>query len=200
MNCWQSFKESVILFLVLYVIKNKMRVFFRIIFAIIFVVFCSRCGTKLSFEAHIKIYDTLLTASGILFGVFGLWVSVLYPSILEKSLNESGKIENPQNISLKANQLLEPMFISLLLFLIMIFVEFIAPFIKALDVSFDTRKLLKCISSGTASIIFIILIYSIIGAMDQTEAFQSLVAKNAVLSDMKKRFMSGFCRNKDGKA
>ena len=173
-----------------------MHVLFKVIFAIVIVAFCSRWGAKLPFDTHIKIYDTLLTASGILFGVFGLWVSVLYPSILEKSLNESGKTENPLNISRKADQLLRPMFISLLLFLIMVFVEFIAPFIRASGLSSNIRMLLKCISAGTASIIFIILIYSIIGAMNQTEAFQSLVTRNAVLSDMKRRFMSGFCRNK----
>ena len=65
--------------------------FIKILFAIVFALFCFQYGRQISFETHMNIYETLLTASGILFGVFGLWVSILYPGILEKSLNESGK-------------------------------------------------------------------------------------------------------------
>lgn len=173
-----------------------MRMWIKIAFAIVFSIFCFKHGIKIPFDAHIKIYDTLLTASGILFGVFGLWVSILYPDILTKSLDEKRMNENPSDISAKANQLLQPMFFSLLLFLIMIFVEFLAPFIRVLDISPDTRLVIKGISASVASLIFVALVISIFQAIDQTELFQAIVTKNAILSDMKKRFMSGIRRKK----
>ncbi|MEI3040944.1 MAG: hypothetical protein V8T90_17950 [Victivallales bacterium] len=173
-----------------------MRFTLKIMFAIVFATFCFRLGGKLSFDAHIKIYDTLLTASGILFGVFGLWVSVLYPGILEKSLQESGKAEWKGTISAKADQLLRPLFIALFLFLIMIIVVFIAPFVRALNFSQNIRFWLKCISASVAGLIFISLMDSVLQAMNQTEAFQTMITRNAILTDMKTRFMSGICRNK----
>lgn len=168
-----------------------MRMWIKITFAIVFSIFCFKHGVKIPFDVHIKIYDTLLTASGILFGVFGLWVSILYPDILTKSLDEKNTNENPSDISAKANQLLQPMFFSLLLFLIMIFVEFLAPFIRVLDISPYARLVIKGISASVASLIFVALVISIFQAIDQTELFQAIVTKNAILSDMKKRFISG---------
>lgn len=173
-----------------------MRMWIKITFAIVFSIFCFKHGVKIPFDAHIKIYDTLLTASGILFGVFGLWVSILYPDILTKSLDEKRMNENPSDISAKANQLLQPMFFSLLLFLIMIFVEFLAPFIRVLDISSDIRLFVKGISASIASLIFVALIVSIFQAINQTEAFQAIVTRNAILSNMKIRFMSGIRRKK----
>ena len=107
-----------------------MRTSFKIAFLIVFLVFCFQLGAKIPFDSHIKIYDTLLTASGILFGVFGLWVSILYPTILEKSLYESGRTDNPTRISNKANQLLYPMFISLFLFLSLSYNSIQSPFYR----------------------------------------------------------------------
>lgn len=173
-----------------------MRIGFKIIFAIVFSVFCFRLGAKLSYDIHIKIYDTLLTASGILFGVFGLWVSILYPGILDKSLQEAGKTDTPENISSKADQLLRPMFFSLLLFLMMVFIEFLAPFIRTLEFSSNMRIMVKCFSASVAGLIFISLMDSVLQAMNQTEAFQTMITRNAILTDMKTRFMSGICRNK----
>ena len=173
-----------------------MRIGFKIIFTLVFVIFCFHMGAKISFDAHMKIYDTLLTISGILFGVFGLWVSILYPGILEKSLKESGKTEMPADISSRADQLLRPMFISLFLFLIMIFVVFLAPFMQALELPKIIRSLMKCISAWMAGLIFLALADSILQSMRQTEAFQTLVTRNATLTDMKNRFMSGIRRNK----
>ncbi len=168
--------------------------FIKILFAIVFALFCFQYGRQISFETHMNIYETLLTASGILFGVFGLWVSILYPGILEKSLNESGKKEKVSDISQEADRLLRPMFESLLLFLIMIAIKFIAPFIRELDMASEYRLFIKGISASIASVIFVPLIISIFQAVGQTEAFQSRVTRNAVSSDMKHGFMSGIRR------
>lgn len=174
----------------------EMRILIKIIFVLIFVLFCFHMGAKISFDAHMKIYDTLLTISGILFGVFGLWVSILYPGILEKSLEESGKTEIPAEISNRSNQLLRPMFISLFLFLVMVSVIFLAPFLQALDLSQNIRSLMKCISASMAGLVFLVLVDSILQSMDQTEAFQSLITHNATFADMKNRFMAGIRRAK----
>ena len=169
---------------------------FKILFVIIFSVSCAYLGDKLLFDVHIKIYETLLTASGILFGVFGLWVSILYPGILSKSLNESGKTETQASISSAANQLLGPMFISLLLFLIMVSIIFLAPFIRGMALPGVIRTFTKCASAGISGLMFLILLNSIFQAMNQTEAFQALITRNATSADMKNRLMSGICRNR----
>jgi hypothetical protein len=48
----------------------------------------------------------------------------------------------------------------------MIFVEFLAPFIRVLDISSDIRLFVKGISASIASLIFVALIVSIFQAIN----------------------------------
>ena len=141
----------------------------------------------MDYDSLIKVYEVLLTASGILFGIFGVWVSVLYPGILEKSLEPS---ESEGTIK-QASSILKPLFISLLLFLLMLIVVFLAPFMKTLHFFNDYKFIVKSLSEGMAAIIFMELLREVIISMAQTEGFQTLISRNATITYMRKRFMSG---------
>lgn len=141
----------------------------------------------MNYDSLIKVYEVLLTASGILFGIFGVWVSVLYPGILEKSLEP----HKPETTIEQASSILKPLFISLVLFLLMLIVVFLAPFIRSLDFFNNYKYIAKSLSSGMAAIIFLELLREVVVSMIQTEGFQTLISRNAIISDMRNRFMSG---------
>ena len=81
----------------------------------------------------------------------------------------------------------------------MIFIEFLSHFLRALNLPSDIRILAKCISASMAAFIFLCLIDSIFQSMEQTEAFQTIITRNAILSDMKNRIISGICHNRKEK-
>ncbi len=124
----------------------------------------------MSYDSLMHIYETLLTAAGILFGVFGLWVGILYPGILEKS-------SNPQKYKQTISQsicLLRPLFVSLILFLVMLIIVFLAPFFHSINLPNNCRCIAKCISAGIAFALFLALLVEIIASMNQIEIFHRL--------------------------
>ena len=161
--------------------------YIKTIFAIAMIVFCFWRGAKMDYDSLIKVYEVLLTASGILFGIFGVWVSVLYPGILEKSLEP----HKPETTIEQASSILKPLFISLVLFLLMLIVVFLAPFVRSLNLIDNYKCIVKSLSSGMAAIIFVELLREVVVSMAQTEGFQTLISRNAIIADMKNRFMSG---------
>lgn len=162
----------------------------KIIFCLIglaIIVFCACMGNKIPLASHINIYNTLLTISGILFGILGIWVSVLYPEILAKTLSSEVQGGNSE----KSNQLLAPMFFSLLVFMLTGALLLSIPFILALKLPLEYCVILKHTSSGIMGILFVSFIYLIFNVMASADALQSLVRRHETIADMKNRSVSG---------
>ena len=141
------------------------------------------------YDSLMSVYGTLLNAGGILFGIFGLWVGVLYPGILEKS-SDPNKYKNSAS---QSNDLLKPLFVSSFLFFVMLFVSFFAPFMKEAHLSSNEKMIIKGFSAGVAAGVFVVLLCEIVSSMSQVDCFQRIILRNETKTDMKKRVMSGPC-------
>ena len=167
-----------------------MKIVLLAIKTILLLLFCSVAGwygRNLPYESLMSIYGTLLNAGGLLFGIFGLWVGVLYPGIFDKSSDPN----KYKDTATQSNGLLKPLFVSSLLFLVMLIVLFVAPFIKGIGLSASLIVIIKGTSAGGAAGIFAALLYEIIVSMCQVDCFQSIISRNEEKTDMKQRFMTG---------
>ena len=168
---------------------KKTILYLKVLIAALFILFCFCCGYAMSYESLMKAYESLLVASGTLFGIFGLWVGILKPDYLKRSLDPN----KYKNVSKQSNDITKLLFYSLFVFLIMLCVVFIAPFLKSSNLPCIFRAIIKCLSAGIAAGIFFVLLWEIFITMSQIEGFQSLISRNAVLTDMRERFMTGHC-------
>ncbi len=147
----------------------------------------------MSYASLMMVYDVLLNAAGILFGILGLWVGIFY---LETLKNSSEQEKYKQAVK-QSNDLLQPFFFSLLSFFATFSVVFLTPFFSTIDINEDFRIILKCLFAEGAALIFWILVLQVIVSMQQVGLFQGAVSRNAAVAKMRYRLMLGTCISKD---
>ena len=150
-------------------------------------VLCGWRGPNMPYASIVGIYRSLLLALGLLCCVLGVWGSVVCPAALKQALDE----EKYKGSSVQAANVLTPLFLTLVLFMVTLSVAFVAPFLKSLDIPEACCIILKSCASGLSAGIFLILCLSLVALLGLVDSFQHRVNRAETETRMRERFMMG---------
>jgi hypothetical protein len=91
-------------------------------FLAIIIIICWKFGSNIPFSVQWPLYEALRNTSAIIFGVTGAWLAILYPGKL--SIFLKGKDHK------FFDQLVQPLFYSILILATVLFIGLFAPIIK----------------------------------------------------------------------
>lgn len=151
------------------------------------VVLCGLRGPNMPYASIVSIYRSLLLALGILACVLGAWGSIVCPAALKRARDE----EKYKGAAAEAANVLTPLFLALVLFMVTLCIACIAPFLQGLDLPGFLRVILKAIASGFAAGIFFLLCLALFALMELVDTFQHVVNQAETKTGMRARFMMG---------
>ena len=174
-----------------------MKLFLRILFsatAIAAIGWCFVLGQSLSFKEHVEAYAMIRNVSGVMFGVFGLWVGLLYPDLRNKIFRgqsaESGESESVSENERQANSLLQPFFCSLAIFLLSFVAGVVVPLGRHIPLAQSYPLMAKGISYATIGLLAIVQIWTIWNAIQLTDVMKKsvdLASKRKHLRDRRRQ-------------
>jgi amino acid permease len=175
-----------------------MNLFLKILFsvtAIAAIGWCYVLGQSLSFKEHVEAYAMVRNVSGVMFGVFGLWVGLLYPDLRKKIFRSDGQgaSDERQDASeneRQANSLLQPFFCSLAIFLLSFVAGVAVPLGRHIPLIQSHPMTAKGISYATIGILALVQIWTIWNAIQLTDVMKKsvdLASKRKQLRDRRRQ-------------
>lgn len=154
---------------------------------IVVMVFCALRGPNMQSSSILSIYRSLLLGIGILCCVLGVWGSTVYPDALKRAGDE----EQYKGSAAQAANVLTPLFLSLVLFLLTFGVSFVAPFLQGADIPGSFRVILKALASGVSAGIFFVLGATLLALAGFVDTMQHIANQEETKTDMRARLMLG---------
>ena len=160
--------------------------------AIVSVAWCYVLGQSLSFKEHVEGFAMVRNVSGVMFGVFGLWVGLLYPDLRKKifrveSSEASAGTQNVSENERQANSLLQPFFCSLAIFLLSFVAGVALPLGRHIPAIQPYHLTAKGISYAVICILALVQIWTIWNAIQLTDVMKKSVDLAAKRKQMRER-------------
>lgn len=157
-------------------------------------------GQAIGFEEQAKFYELLRNVSGIMFGVFGLWIGLLYPGLREKvfrSSNSGSRINQNEDrdAAKEANHLLEPFFTSLAILLIAFLFGILGPIARRVEELRPHSSLIRGCSCSFVGLLSILQIATIFRAMKITDLLTSSIARRKAKNEKRNRIRQNRTRD-----
>lgn len=133
------------------------------------------CADFLSFSDIGLLYNNLLSATAAIFTIIGLWFGVVYPNLLRSIFKKDADVDL-STANTQARSLLDPIFLSLIIFAFAIIFKPISLVIMNVDLSSQVMSIIKRIFVVLGAILYLILIKVIMSAIHATDWLKSRVS------------------------
>ena len=119
----------------------------------------------------------LRNVSGVMFGVFGLWIGLLYPGLRERVFKKTANEETvgAKNPAHEAQRLLEPFFVSLVVLLVAFAFDIVSPLLKRVTFLQEWKWQMRGVSYLLIGLLSLAIVISIFRAMRMTDAFAAAI-------------------------
>jgi chromate transport protein ChrA len=149
---------------------------------------CFWAGRTIPMSEQWPIYEGLRTTSGIVFGVTGAWLAIVYPNALKKVFGQSEKRTAVFGDLKEVDRLLEPMRWATIILMVVLIAGLLRPLPDHFSQLRDYRHLLRGISfaflgAGTVVQTWTVLA-SVMHAEDTTSRLQAEEEKNSKMNDL----------------
>lgn len=160
--------------------------------AIVAIGWCFVLGDELRVEDHQKAYDMIRNVAGVMFGVFGLWIGLLYPDLKRKIFKKNNGDEPQRALQTtdneeQANALLQPFFCSLAILLTSLVIGVSIPLIEHLSILEPHKKVVKGFSYSFVGLLALVQIWTIWNAMQLTDLLKSSIDRSTKRRESRER-------------
>lgn len=153
-------------------------------------------GRDIPFQAQKELLEPLLGIAGIIFGVLGIWVGILYPEIISKAKD----INSPTDanaVNKELGNLIFPLVVSLVLLIIIILLLYIAPILKSFRFSRDTVFIFRGVAFSVVSVVTFCWIYRILKLLALSGWLKGIISEICAKRLLKQGLSNGFKVKKD---
>ena len=137
-----------------------MRILIVVLCLLGIMVFSFFIGRNIPFHSQKELLEPLLGIAGIVFGVLGIWLGILYPDLISNASKFESSSEGRQ-INKEANDIIFPFVFSLLLLIVFIVLLYLEPVLKSFGFSENCVPCFRGVSFSVISFITFCWIYSI---------------------------------------
>lgn len=174
------------------------RILFRCITAIcILIIFAVAAfvGRDVPYSEQQPLYAMLQSVSGTMFAVFGLWIALLYPDLRKKVFSIDYRNEarhsddgnDGQDEVKSADHILQPFFVSLIVLLVTVLVDVIAPIVRRIALFGAFAETIRGLSYGLIGLLTFFQIVTILRAMRITDGLKAAISRGKSEMQIRKR-------------
>lgn len=153
-------------------------------------------GRDIPFHAQKELLEPLLGIAGIIFGVLGVWVGILYPGVISKAKGINSPID-ANAVNKELENLIFPLVVSLVLLIIVILLLYIAPILKSFRFSSDTVFIFRGGAFSIVSVVTFCWIYRILKLLVFSGWLKGIVSETCAKRLLKQGMSNGFKVEKD---
>lgn len=157
-------------------------------------------GRNIPFQVQKELLEPLLSIAGIIFGVLGIWVGILYPGIISKAEDIEIALDE-KSVNEEVEELIFPFVISLVLLVIIILLLYLAPVLKVFCFPDSAVFVLRGIAFSIVSIVTLCWIYRVLKLLVFSGRLKRIVSIICAKRQLKEGRSNGFRvdRNADRK-
>lgn len=154
-------------------------------------------GRKIPYTEQQPLYAMIQTVSGIMFGIFGLWIALLYPDLRQKVFSVDGNKEANSHVTQngvvpadevqQADHILEPFFVSLFVLLVTVVVMVVAPVVRRMPALQIWAEVIRGMSFGLIGLLTVLEITTILRAMRVTDGLKAALGQGKAIQQVKAR-------------
>lgn len=164
-----------------------MRVFAAAILVVVFALSSWR-GIAIPLKEQIPLYEGLRNTSGIIFGVMGAWLAILYPVAFQKFTKpgERGLTDDEER---QVRRLLHPLIISTIILGSTVLLLFVAPVAKTFALDAEAVWVLRGLSFGLIGVMTVLQIWTVVLTLVPTDFLKRQI-DGAAARDKKARSLT----------
>lgn len=131
-----------------------------VLFAIVLFLISAYFGKNIRFADQWPLYESLRTTAGIIFGVMGVWIALIYPDAMSKILDK--KTADKKVEFEKVKKVLQPLVTASFILIIVLIVGLLAPIFKQINFFMDYVECLRVMSFFVLLVCSTIMIWLLI--------------------------------------
>ena len=137
--------------------------FFTVIF-----LFCAWRGMGIPFSDQAPLYEGLRNTAGIIFGVMGAWLAILYPAAFQK-FSKPGERGLTTDEEKQVKRLFHPLVCSTVVLALTVLVLFLGPLFRTYRFAIDHADVLRGVSFGVIGVMTVMQIWTVILTLVPTD-------------------------------
>lgn len=146
-------------------------------------------GGDISFSKQWPLYESLRTTAGIIFGVMGVWIALIYPDTLAKVLDKDQ--QNKEDEINKLRKVLEPLIMATIILLLVLLIGVFVPILKQFDILIEYVVFLRMASFfillSSTFLMGWLLVKAIIPGVEIKQGLENHRRKQDVLERVKRK-------------
>ena len=146
------------------------------------VTICAVYGEDVPFHEQWPLYTGLRATAGIIFGVLGAWIAIIYPRALKNIFGNTEESSPSRRIN-QVRRLKAPMWYSTLVLVAVLVVGLVEPILKQFDFLIRHRSILRAVSLAFLGGATSLLLWSVLLVVAPVEEFDAELQQESQRQD-----------------